>query len=517
MSRPERMLNPDRSALDRFGYELRKWRKEQRLSQDRLGALVHVSGDLIYRIELGDRHPSRDFAIRCDQALKTRDVLARLWDDVDAERSRSRSGDLDTDKVTDNAGNANQDDSGTAQLESGVLGIPAAMLWGSGTPVIMATEITSDTLLKRDSGEDINVIPCQTSDGRIILVSIPRRAFLIGGISATAAGVATGSFVKNADASALPGRLHVAEGDPFERFYKMRKLLRDADNLFGPERVKPLVYAQIGLIRQLSNAARGKDRKRLLAVQAQFADLYGWLHQDTGNYQKAQYWLDRALDWSQMLDDSEAVSFILARKSQLSGELNDPTDAVGVAEVAIRRAQSGHWRSAAVAATYGAHGYALQGDKLSCEREYGRAYEMLRQVHPDVDTSYGLFLNNAYIDVQRAHSLAVLGDNTQAAEAFGKAIGLLPDGYHRDRGIYYVRKSLAHANGEDPEQAAEAGLQALAIGTETNSARIITGLARLNRTLTPWNTLPYVAEFRHALAEVRFAERASFTPEEEGK
>lgn len=79
MSRPERDLYPDRSALDRFGYELRRWRKARGLSQDRLGTLVHVSGDLIYRIELGQRRPARDLAHRCDQALDTGEALLRLW------------------------------------------------------------------------------------------------------------------------------------------------------------------------------------------------------------------------------------------------------------------------------------------------------------------------------------------------------------------------------------------------------------------------------------------------------
>lgn len=36
----------------------------------------------------------------------------------------------------------------------------------------------------------------------------------------------------------------------------------------------------------------------------------------------------------------------------------------------------------------------------------------------------------------------------------------------------------------EPEQGAETGTQALVIGAETNSARIINGPARLNRTLS---------------------------------
>jgi transcriptional regulator with XRE-family HTH domain len=97
MSRPERELRPGRSVLDRFGYELRTWRKARGLSQDRLGSLVHVSGDLIYRIELGQRRPSRDLAHRCDQVLNTGEALQRRWDEMAAEPQQARGPLLGTD------------------------------------------------------------------------------------------------------------------------------------------------------------------------------------------------------------------------------------------------------------------------------------------------------------------------------------------------------------------------------------------------------------------------------------
>lgn len=518
MSRAERQLEPGRSSRDRFGYELRKWRKARGLSQDRLGAVVHVSGDLVQRIELGERRPSRDFAQRCDQVLSAAGALNRLWEDVERDRGLRRTAGLDTDSVTDNpaVGTGKQADTGTELVKSDRLAAPTVTLAGAGLPVAMGTEITADSL-PDSNGDEMIIIPCQTAEGRIILVSVPRRAFLIGGIGATVAGLTAASAPLRPGTAALAAKLRSVTDDPFERFYQMRRVLRDADNLFGPERVMPLAHEQIMILRQLNKDTRGEDRQKLLQVQAQFADLYAWLNQDTGNHREAQYWLDRALDWSQMTEHSESVAFILARKSQVAGELNDATDAVDVAEMAIRHAQARHWRSATVAATYAAHGYALQGDKSACQRGYDRAYELLTKVEPDPDTSYGLFLNAAYVDVQRAHSLAVLGENASAAEAFGQAIDSLPNGYHRDRGIYLVRKAIAHAGADEPEQAAETGMHALVIGAETNSARIINGLARLNRTLSPWNTVPRVAEFRRALTEVRFTERAGSPPKEENE
>src|SRR6202046_5303621 len=90
MSRTERVLHPERSALDKFGYELRRRRKARGLSQDALGALVHVSGDAVYRIEIADRRPSRRFAELCDTVLHADGALIELWDKAEDELQRTR-------------------------------------------------------------------------------------------------------------------------------------------------------------------------------------------------------------------------------------------------------------------------------------------------------------------------------------------------------------------------------------------------------------------------------------------
>jgi tetratricopeptide (TPR) repeat protein len=273
-----------------------------------------------------------------------------------------------------------------------------------------------------------------------------------------------------------------------------------------------MVHEQIMTIHDLSSGIRGTDRQKLFQVQAQFADLLAWLHQDSGNPEQAQYWLDRALDWSHMAGSAEGVAFVLARKSQLTGDMHDASQAVDVAEAAMRHARPRYMRAASIAATYAAHGHALRADKAACQREYDHAYELLAKVEDNPSTAYGLFLNDAYIEVQRAHSLAVLGDYASAFKIFDNAIKALPASYHRDRGVYLIRKALgcAHAasagtgdGSENANEAANAGLQSLAIGTETNSVRIVTGLVTLASQLKPWNAIPQVAEFREAMSDLQ--------------
>ncbi|HEY5986704.1 MAG TPA: helix-turn-helix transcriptional regulator [Streptosporangiaceae bacterium] len=81
MGRPERTLEPERSALDRFGYVLRKWRKRRGLSLARLGVHAHVSGGMIQLIEVAERAPTYDLARRCEAALDAGGEILRAWRD----------------------------------------------------------------------------------------------------------------------------------------------------------------------------------------------------------------------------------------------------------------------------------------------------------------------------------------------------------------------------------------------------------------------------------------------------
>ncbi len=184
---------------------------------------------------------------------------------------------------------------------------------------------------------------------------------------------------------------------------------------------------------------------------------------------------------------------ILARKSQLAGDMADPREAVDVAEAAMAMADPGS-RLLAAATTYAAHGYALtaEGDRSK------RAYEQEHKVVAHLDgrgeeSEWGGWLDDAYIDAQQAQSLAVLGEYRSATEGFRSAILALPDGYPRDRGVYQARRALAHVGDDDIEGAAAWGSRALGTGVETGSGR-----SRLSSAawLRPWSKLTVAQRWR---------------------
>jgi transcriptional regulator with XRE-family HTH domain len=73
-------FDPAMSPLRVFGAELKHYRSRAGLSQEQLGARVYCSGDLVSKIENGQRAPTEDFAAACDDLseLGTDGALARL-------------------------------------------------------------------------------------------------------------------------------------------------------------------------------------------------------------------------------------------------------------------------------------------------------------------------------------------------------------------------------------------------------------------------------------------------------
>lgn len=81
-----RQLTPHRSALHGFGAALRQWRECRGLSQRALGKRVHVSGDLVGKVEKAERWPSSHLVESFEAALQAAGELVRLLPDLERER-----------------------------------------------------------------------------------------------------------------------------------------------------------------------------------------------------------------------------------------------------------------------------------------------------------------------------------------------------------------------------------------------------------------------------------------------
>ncbi|MGC0316183.1 helix-turn-helix domain-containing protein [Kitasatospora acidiphila] len=342
-------------------------------------------------------------------------------------------------------------------------------------------------------------VGCRASDGRIIFVTMPRRSLLRSAAAATGAMMLAPTADMPSTKALLSPGVH-----PVENLRKLRKSLVECDNVLGPRDVIASVQEHLHLIQQLRHESRGRDRLNLIQLQAEYAEFCSWLLQDSGDHRAAQYWADRAVDWSNAAGNDDLTAYITARKAQLAGDMKEPVDAVDIAESARRLAPAGS-RLSAMGAVYGAHGHALLGDEVACHRAYDEALELVSTT-TNGPTGRGRWLDAAYVEAQRARSLAALGRYDAAVVGFDQAIRALPASFRRDRGVYLARSAGAQLRAVGPEQAAVTATEALSVAVATGSGRIFSELASLDQQLQRWATVAEVSLFREALDSVMLHE-----------
>ena len=86
MGRKRRVLTPERSAVHRWGSELRARRDERGLSLAGLGRLARYDASYLGRLERGDQFATLAVAEACDRVLGAGGELVRSWQAADRER-----------------------------------------------------------------------------------------------------------------------------------------------------------------------------------------------------------------------------------------------------------------------------------------------------------------------------------------------------------------------------------------------------------------------------------------------
>ncbi|WP_460698585.1 helix-turn-helix domain-containing protein, partial [Nocardia thraciensis] len=272
-----------------------------------------------------------------------------------------------------------------------------------------------------------------------------------------------------------------ADVDYLDHFRQLKRVLVDQDVLFGPTTVIPIVEQQIHVIGQLRRTS-GTDTIGLLQMQTNYAEFAGWLRQDTMDFGAAEYWTDRALQWSLAAGDDVMSSYILQRKAHLTGDAGDGGETVALSAAAIRTAP-GDSPIEALANMRAAHGHALLGDQKATESAYDVALESVDDPDLDPDLPWAGWFDQSYINVHRARSLSTLGEFGSAAEQFTQVLDTLPPHYARDKSIYMARAAIAFAGNNDVDHAATLGLEAIGAGRGSGSGRLVRELQQLDQTL----------------------------------
>jgi len=91
MAQQRSVLTPERSALHRWGAELRSRRDGLGLSLARFAGQVNYNAAYLGRLERGEQFPALQLAEACDRGLGAGGELIRLWYLADRERQRKTS------------------------------------------------------------------------------------------------------------------------------------------------------------------------------------------------------------------------------------------------------------------------------------------------------------------------------------------------------------------------------------------------------------------------------------------
>ena len=402
------------AAWQALGRQLAASRQAAGLTQEQLAKLVVCSRSAVANIETGRQHAGGDFWARCDQALGTGDALRRGHAEVAAA--------VRADRVQAAA---------RARYQS------LAVSFGQQAD---AAPLVPDQVLATPPGADGD------RSGGLLAVA---------GSGVTARDPQVVACL----ADALPGFARTA-------------------GMFGGGELVPLITRHPGVLRAGLEVTRGAQRDRLLAVASRYAEFQGWLGQYPGRHDDAQFWSERALEWAKQAGDSEFVSYVLKRKSDLAEERGSARRVLDLARAAGQVPALGP-RAQALAVQQEAVGHARDQDARRFEKALEEAREDVAAAVGSEDAPWGQYCTPTYIAMQEATGCIELGQPGRAVQLIESELPSIPATDQVDRGFYGARLARACARDGRVDRAAEEALAAWDTIVATRSQRALRELGRV--------------------------------------
>ncbi|MGN9765434.1 helix-turn-helix domain-containing protein [Micromonospora sp. SD12] len=278
-------------------------------------------------------------------------------------------------------------------------------------------------------------------------------------------------------------------------FATLRELARAAD----PPDVLPMLISGAGTLRALSRHSPCRDSQQSLRLAARFAELAGWMMQESGDDEAARWWTESATTMAQEAGDRDLSAYTAVRLAELALYRGDAASTVGLADRAAREAPSRRVRGLAIQRK--AQGYALAGDYGACRSALDLAADTLRD--DDGVSDLGSTTTVDPMALATGWCLYDLGRPGEAAPVLHLELGRLPVAAHRSRARHGARLALSYSAVKEVEQAcvvAEQTLTELGFG---GSATVRSDLVLLNRALVRWSGFAPVARVRAAIVEAQ--------------
>lgn len=458
MSPLRRQLNPSSSLAAYFGWRLRHWRQRRRITQAELGSDIGYDHSHISKVEIGERCPPQDLAVRCDERLGTDGELAALWPLLAGEP-------------------------GNGDAPRGHRGNPSEPSTG-GT--------AGGATAGRAAGSTMAHLPA------------PRPSTGVPGGPAPSAAT---SLFPHPVANPPPNAGRPSD----EALHAVSTLFTAYEAASGAMEPAALIPPLEDQLRQLLTWRREADRRmgaQLLELAARHAGLLGWLWFERIAHVDAVAWFEWGCGWARAAGNHELVSALHTMQAAVACWERDPTTTIDLARVA----QSGPRLGAkvrALAMLAEARGGALTGAYQDSTRLLGEAGDLFAGAGTSGEPPWlspaeagkqlGVAEGTATLDLAVALDRADLGH--LAVDKLTTTLRLdTVDGQH----TILVRSRLADAYSYtgQPEAAADMMLAALRSAQSAGSPRLRHELRAVgDRLITRWPDLPAVATVDQAVRE----------------
>ncbi|ARZ66731.1 hypothetical protein SMD11_1067 [Streptomyces albireticuli] len=431
----------------------------RRLTQTRLGHLVHVSGNQIGKIEKGERLCRKPLARLLDAALDTGGILEWMCPYAEAEADNERH---DAYKTKGRTG-------------AGRTGVPESVM----------LSLDDETL--RDNWSDVR-----------------RRSFLTaGGVSAIAASPFS-HLLAPTEPAQLPAVVRLQD---IEQIQDAANVVSGWDNAYGGGGiVRQVATAQLKWASALLECrCPEKIRPHLFAAAARLGMVVGATDFDAYAHDDARRVFAFAAACAEEAGEWHLRAKIYSFRARQAIWLGDADTGLTHAELGLARSERLTATELAMLHTARARAYAKLGDTEAALKAIGAADEAFSRRVPEADPPWMAYYDEAQHQGDTGHALydiALAGHHQPTAvERFDTAVKLHTDAYVRSRAMSRTKLAALNMAVGDPREAVAMGELALEDVGQMRSRRAADGLRELAALGYRHRAIPEVVQLRERIQE----------------
>lgn len=129
---------------------------------------------------------------------------------------------------------------------------------------------------------------------------------------------------KQVPSAQLMGALEALLGVPLteptpESLGKALQVLRRAEDVSGPEKVRATTLAQARVMTRLADDATGPDRRAVVGLAGEWTNYAGWIELESGCDERARRWFNRAAEYAAEADDPTLESHVFSFRGYAAG------------------------------------------------------------------------------------------------------------------------------------------------------------------------------------------------------